>query len=390
MDLRKELIYGFLSGGGNSLVQRIDTWQSTGSVFAGGIPAALWSGAVNSGGNAAGRTFINPAYAICQDGEITGFSFYASARLGNTSIRLKVFRYNTGTTQYDYVSQSEDFNGENSTGVKGPFTLAAPLAVQMGDIIGFFIPTATGGIGLSNARITKGRYVNGDIVTSNAFTLTLDTSPEIEVYMKQPYLAITGDSIPEGHNGATAWHGWLHDVAVPVIPGGTVTSEPGNQLKALLPTLKYQNMALGSQTYAWVASTGIVKAIATDANTILIHCGVNDVATARAWASTEADLDTIIAAVNAATPIPRLLIDEIMPWTAGDDTEAALVRTFNANLAIWCAANGATLVRCHDAMGQVRASTGELDDMITAYNQDGVHLSAAGVNALVAIWKQNL
>jgi hypothetical protein len=77
----------------------------------------------------------------------------------------------------------------------------------------------------------------------------------------------------------------------------------------------------------------------------------------------------------------------LLPWTNGSDGQAGTVRTWNANLAVWCAANGAHLIECHDPMGQVRISTGELDDMKTAYNQDGVHLSTVGVDALAQIIK---
>ena len=151
-------------------------------------------------------------------------------------------------------------------------------------------------------------------------------------------------------------------------------------------SFEYQNMSLGSQTFAWVLSTGAPAAIAVQPRAILIHCGVNDIATARSWANVEADLDGIAALITTED----LWIDEILPWTNGSDGQAATVRTWNDNLATWCAANGAHLIACHDAMGQVRSGTGELDDLKTAYDQDGVHLSTAGVDALAQIIKTAL
>jgi lysophospholipase L1-like esterase len=81
------------------------------------------------------------------------------------------------------------------------------------------------------------------------------------------------------------------------------------------------------------------------------------------------------------------LISEILPWTAGTDANAATIRSFNGSLATWCAANGATLVLCHDTMGMIRASTGEIDDLNTAYDYDGVHLTATGVVKMAQIIK---
>jgi hypothetical protein len=73
-----------------------------------------------------------------------------------------------------------------------------------------------------------------------------------------------------------------------------------------------------------------------------------------------------------------------MPWTAGNDAQAAVIRAFNVNYAAWCETNAASLIHCHDAMAQVRPSTGKLDDMKTTYNYDGVHLTTAGLAALIA------
>lgn len=43
-----------------------------------------------------------------------------------------------------------------------------------------------------------------------------------------------------------------------------------------------------------------------------------------------------------------------------------------------------------DVFGQIRISTGQLDDLKAAYSQDGVHLTQAGVDAMAAIWKSAL
>lgn len=147
-------------------------------------------------------------------------------------------------------------------------------------------------------------------------------------------------------------------------------------------SIKITDNALGNQTYAWVLSTGVPNAIAAGAESILIHCGVNDVSTSRTWGQIESDLDDIKALLTGQ----ELFISEILPWTNGSDAENATIRTFNTNFAVWAAANGVTLISTHDQVGQIRVSTGELDDLKTIYDLDGVHLTAGGYFTLWSMW----
>ena len=301
--------------------------------------------------------------------------------------KFKVFRYNTGTTLYDMVSESALVI---PNGIEQAYTvdLVTPLAVQMGDVPGVFIPASNKIVTEVTAPPINFRYEAGDITTSHAFSQAAARSLELDLFGYSPFLVVTGDSVPEGHNGATSWHGPLHAVnpGTGSLPGGTVTSEIANQIRGLIgdgKLLEYQNLSLGSQTFAWVAATGIIAAHAALPNKIFILCGVNDVSTARIWADVETDLNTIKTTLTT----DKLYISEILPWTAGSDAQAATIRTWNAALAAWCAANSATLIVCHDAMGQIRVSTGEIDDLLAAYDQDGVHLSTAGVAALAGLWK---
>jgi len=227
------------------------------------------------------------------------------------------------------------------------------------------------------------RWVMLDVTTSNAFaTTTNNLSLDLEGAGAYPYLAITGDSIAEGHN---LWHSQYHAGI-----DGTLANYLLYYLRGLISDdadegFEWQNFGKGSEDYSEILVTGYPAALASGAKVILVHCGINDIAGARTWAAVEADLDAIKVLFDASATAEKLVINEILPWTAGDDTQAGTVRTFNDNLATWCTANGATLVPCHDAMGQTRVSTGELDDLITAYDADGVHLTAAGQSALAAL-----
>jgi hypothetical protein len=363
-------------------VNRIRAWQNAQAdlVHCAGYEQALWSDYSALGLN---NTAIFTGKAFRQAGMVKRVKLRANNQTA-TPWKFKVFRYNG--TSFDLLSDQVLAVPIEGTLNNYTLDLATPVTVQIGDVPGLYIPN-NGFLG-TDTNQTPIRYTAGDVTGTDAFATTTSRTCQIELFMAPPFLAVTGDSIPEGHNAGNSNHGGLHDGAgTVVIPWAVPASEIMAQLRERLRgVLAYQNLALGSQTFAWVASTGIGKCHAVKAHTVLVHCGVNDVSAGRSWAQVEADLNTIRAALTTE----RLLVDEILPWTAGTDLQAATVRTWNASLLTWCAGNGATLVRCHDEMGKVRVSTGELDDLKTAYNQDGVHLSAVGVDALAGIWKRYL
>lgn len=166
-------------------------------------------------------------------------------------------------------------------------------------------------------------------------------------------------------------------------PGGTITSEIWHQFQGLRPTVRYFNDAMGSTDVAWVVSTGMPTAASRGVRAVVVQVGINDVAAGRTWGDLSASFDTIKTLAGSK----RLFVMELTPWTAGNDTQAATVRSINASLATWCAGNGSTLISCHDAMGQVRASTGQLDDLATAYDYDGIHYTQAGVDKMATLIK---
>jgi len=383
--------------GGNALVNRINAWQSAQStlVHAAGVEEALFARYAAISGN----TYISPGDAFRESGVLKSIVCLGNdADQTNQSVVFKVFRWNATTSLYDLVGE-ETFVVTYLANAKYTVNFTTTINVQIGDVPGYYSAVAMA-TSKNASGYTMG-YVSGNITTSDAFAgAAASRRMNFECKVLPPYLAVTGDSIPEGHNVAAVPAqncGGLHIAgltgAVVTIPWPVPNAEIMAQLKAIIgngTVLKYQNLALGSQTFAWVASTGIVQCIAVKPKAIIIHCGINDVATAREWAAVEADLDTIAAAVAAASPVPTLFIDEILPWNAGSDAQAATIRTWNGNLATWCAANGATLILCHNEMGLIRAATGELDNIIADYNYDNVHLSASGVAKLASVWKRYL
>jgi hypothetical protein len=280
--------------GRKSLEQRINNWQNSQSslIHAAGYEQALWENFSVVNGE---YTWILTAKAFRQHGYVKQIVLRRQDVDAGTGYKFKTFRWNGATSKYDMISE-QAIVVSAGTGVK---TInLTPVLVQPGDVPGIYIPNVTTSVG-SDTNTTAIRYAAGDITTPNAFTSTASRTLQIELLMLPPYLAVTGDSIPEGHNTVTPNHGGLHsDSGTNVIPWYVPTSEIAAQIRSSIgggDVMMYQNLARGSQTYAWVASTGAVQSVAVKPNTIYVLAGVNDINTGRTWANIEGNLDSIKA-----------------------------------------------------------------------------------------------
>jgi hypothetical protein len=87
-----------------------------------------------------------------------------------------------------------------------------------------------------------------------------------------------------------------------------------------------------------------------------------------------------------------MVLDEIFPdgqTNVFPDALALTVRQWNTNYHAWGASNNVPVMTSHDLMGQLRESTGYLDDLNYAYSSSGgpdLHLCVTGVN----VWATNI
>lgn len=368
--------------------------DTTSRVHYGGIASAGFADNGSLSGGAGGRTFIIGTITterVMQDGDVMQIKLLSfNSPTDATGCKAKIFRING--TSHDYVGESSTFT-ISTTGALETFTLGTGISAQPGDIIGIYVPST--GDSILTVKTSSGtnaiRYIAGDITSNTAtasFTGIDNLSLNLEFLGAEPLACCSGDSIIGGHNlSATTTAHWrtYHDGDG---PAGVATAEPFNQLKGLISstTFTYQNFAKGAQEYTWVNSTGMPSCVIAK-GPIVLAAGVNDIANGTVWATVETALNNIKAQL---TGVQRLFISEILPWTNGSDANASTVRTFNTNLATWCAANTATLISTWSAMGQLRVSTGLNDNLLTAYDFDGVHLTQAGVDALAALYKTAL
>ena len=341
--------------------------EPTTNATVGGTPIDQLTSTTGVTGDASGRMFLMDGLPVQASGNLSAIKLYADT--ATTSCKVSVWR--SGEKIWQSATITLTANSVNT------ISISETVSVQPDDLLGVWLPASQGLKCLAFTGVTLRFATDATGALSSVASLNSTLSNiagMIEAIAIKPMLAIVGDSIAAGTNTSSAW----------VAPyaggtqGGNILAQPG-YVAAKNKDWGYRNYALGSQTFAWVASTGVPAAVAAGATHIWIHCGVNDVNTSRTWAAVLADLATIKAAIPSGV---NLYISEILPWTNGTDPQAATVREWNENLAAWCSSNGARLVSCHDIMGQVRVSTGELDDLKTAYNQDGVHITQAGVYKL--------
>lgn len=306
-------------------------------------------------------------------GVIYGISIQ-SETANTAGVKFKVCRPNG--SNWDIVSESAFLTlavGSNY------YTLSPPLACREGDALGYYTTNAAGKVRVKAVTATPGIvYTTGDITGNNqAFGSTVNNfSVDIAAWVDAPVIAYCGDSITSGRNTDTPWYPYLDTGGVP-ITGSLPASYPWCASTNVASLVSYLNYGKGAMDFIWAATSSIPAAVSDKAMVCWMMFGVNDVNEGRTWAmvlTNLADIRTQWPTTNA------LIISEILPWTAGSDANAAIIRTWNTNLSYWCSTNNATLAKTHDAMGQTRPSTGFLDDLYIPYNQgDNVHLSQLGV-----------
>lgn len=382
-----------------SLSNMIYSWQAqTNLVWTIGMPISQFASDSSIDGGTSGATYINALDTAItnncrQHGYVKSISISIAQAGVSQQIKFKGFRKLASV--YTNTCNSEVFN-VTGTGTQ-TFSLSTPLEMITGDNLGFWI---TGDANAAN-RVTINlksatgnnvtRYRTGDITANDTFggSVISDYTLCMSGSMNPPFIVGVGDSIAKG-SGYNPYYATVGE-------GGGPTADQtywDRQLYYQWRTnafggslVRYQNLAGGSMTFSSVHVTPMPMASNMMPRVVFCHCGVNDISTGRTWLQVSNDLNSIAVQMPSGV---TLMVDEIFPWTAGTDAQALTVRTWNTNLLNWCNLNNAVLLRSHDAMGQLRVSTGELDDMLTAYNLDNVHPNSLGVSNWCFVLEQQL
>lgn len=341
-----------------------DSSQTVGGSLTGGDPSDV------------GRTFIQlrPNSMVArQRANVTRVVMKAFPSLvAPGRIKFLVFRDGVRVDETDMFTVPHT----NTGGQQIVFDLPRPLRFEKGDHFGIFHATTNAGDTTLATRATTGgniRWASGDLLTQAELTSNqTGFAFSIEFFATGADVVYTGDSIMEGVNGSSIYRGhFQEDLAY----GGEQSSEiPWWVNRFARESRTYQNLALGSQNLNWVRTVGVPQGLLCKPKAMVIHCGINDINGSRTLSAYENDLDAIRLLVPRKT---HLIIDEILPQTSGV-SNAETIRTWNAFLREWCPANNATLVRCY----QVFQDPENPDDLLPAYDQDGIHLTTEGVMML--------
>lgn len=310
---------------------------------------------------------------IRQTGNVTRVKFRTdTATTGE--IEVKFWRYNGST--FDLVGTTGDISGSCAAATTNDITLGTPIAVQEGDYVGIrgVSPGAnvfSARTGLTGAAL---RYFTGTASDPADFLGTGSTSANIqipiEVYMQAPAIVHIGDSRVAGHP--------THYAFTEATLATSLADTVAYKLRGINADATYQNMGIGSQTSANVASRIAADCTALKPKACVIEVGVNDVAGSVAEATYIANMTTILDALVAASVVP--IVSLINPWKNGTSGQDATVNSFNAALITLLAGYPtARKVDCRLAL----SNGGDLGDVDAAYDADGVHFSPAG-NAVIA------
>lgn len=354
-------------------------------IRAGGLAATGWTGANIFSGSTVptGRTVLQTVTSlrIRQDTNIER-GWVRAINVGTTNgWQFKIFRLNGAN--YDFVGQSQLFTITKQGLNEIVFT--TPVAAQAGDIVGLFV-AGDASVAANRSGVGAfgtGRQEDGNISVTEDFTTSVaTTAPQVELHSRPPFIAVAGDSWVAGHT-STIYNTQLSTSNHFTGPRTSEVAYQMNDLGYLPGSFEFQSFGLGGQFMSWVAGTAAPAAVATRAPAILIIGGGNDAFVNSVWTDIDQHYDAIAALL---LPHQHLFVSEIAPGGRYSDTQAAEIRNINTQLAAWCTANGATLIPIHDALGQNRVSTGQLDNLATAYDLDGAHLNQTGVNKLAELW----
>lgn len=365
-------------------------WAGHNNIYAG-------ASGVSGGTTAAGRTFVHSAVTrnIKQDGLIRRVSFHVSANGGDAANNFKLLILRPNGATFDVIDTSDAILIGAGTGLK-QVELPRPIGpARMGDKLGIWI---SGGVSAASwtlaanagqsSLFTAGLAVGGETYTSGANSdlclFGMGSSPVIVAH---------GDSL-FCHNGGSG-HEWFTGPDGNG-PTGERDSDPIyqaiNRSGLNIFGLDYQNNSKGSTTWAdtatlisgWTFGTAAENKLAP--KIVIIVCGLNDlISYSKTWAQVEKDMYTCLSLLSG---VDRLFICEMPPYLGSTDAQAATIRDWNSKYATWCANNGAVLIPLHDAMGQLRASTGFLDDPKYVVGGGDPHWSKTGVDIAGSIIAQ--
>lgn len=322
---------------------------------------------------------LNNVMLIRQTGILSSISFYYLAGTLPTQFYIEIWRKDGNT--WDRISKSGNLFSQIVAGQVN--TIAIETPVMAGDYMAFEGLGGGNSFGyVSGYAAGSFRYQSGAVVTEFDYDWTTATTiavaMPIKYYQRAPLLVGIGDSIMAGHPGN---YSGLESSFVN-LQSNSITG----QLEIIDPLLIAQNCGIGSQATTAIAARFATHVTALKPKIALINGGVNDIAGGITKAVFMANYTAMLNACVAASIIP--VVCKITPWTAGTNLQMQTRDDWMTSLqALVATYTGAVWVDFDSAIGQFRAGgdAGNLWNLQTAFNADGIHLTLSGYAAMAAV-----
>jgi lysophospholipase L1-like esterase len=150
-------------------------------------------------------------------------------------------------------------------------------------------------------------------------------------------------------------------------------------------------MGIGSETTANILARFKADVIDLKPKIVIIEAGVNDIATSVTQTTFISNYNKMLD--SCAVHGIRAIICHIMPWTNGTNAQMQKRDKWNASLDSLSALHAGTICINFDTpLGQFRVGgdAGNLWDIKTAYDSDGVHFTLAGYTKIAEVIKPRL
>jgi lysophospholipase L1-like esterase len=195
----------------------------------------------------------------------------------------------------------------------------------------------------------------------------------IETYMQAPQAVFIGDSIISGNSSHQSFL------------NTTETTNIASTIERKFSTATgytYQNMGIGGQGIAAIASRFTADVINLHPRVVVIEGGVNDIqGGATTKATFLANWTTMLDAAQADSGITKILVLKILPWTNGTNTQMQTRDDWNNSLATLASGYSKAVVvdaSSYVGLNRVGGDSGNLWDIISYYTDDGVHFTSSG------------
>lgn len=214
-----------------------------------------------------------------------------------------------------------------------------------------------------------------------AFRADGDILSDAAAWTNGPYVSFIGDSITAGYPAyrpaTDGGPSGINDANISYhistrSAGAVVTTNRGVQGR------KWSQMVFDA-----------TNALAQRPKFLFVRCGVNDLIATNDWTLNVLPyLDIVKATCGQSNTI--LVLQDIMPWTAGSDANALKLRTWNSNFTTWASTTATYRVPDHDFFGTNRAATGYIDNLYGPYNYDNIHINTNAYGFWAALCWTNL